>query len=962
MQTYEYIIKLTDQMSGTMQKVAGVSDTMVNKLEGMTKKQRELDSMSKSLGGSISGLKQKIDLLQQEKDLIDPSNLDFIKAYNKEISSLEGQLQGLENTGKSTSFIGGLKDHLGGLINPATIAAGIMAATGKSALEFERGMSEVNITAQLDGKSYEELQRKIADVAKDNKAVIEIAPQSFNQIISQTGDAALSLEILDAAMKGSRAASVDMTTVSAALAQSLSVIGKEADALDVLDTFLTSKRVGAGEFEDFARYLPTMIAGASNLGIHYKEVAGVFAYMTGKGQSAEKAAVLIENAFSALGKGNIRDNLKKAGVDVFDETGKIRGLVDIFGDLTNVMGTMSDEQKSTFLEKVGIVDKEAKNSFALLTADLDKFSNSMNETKNSTGETDRALQYSENGLRRAGDLWTKLRNIGFEFGRAILPVIHVGINILGAGMAVLEPVLGAVTGLFDWWFSGLAEGNPLVWGLTAGLTAATVALNAATIAAKAKAVIDGVVAIATKGWTAAQWLLNSALYANPVTWIIAGIAALVAIIVVCVTKVEGWGKQWDVIVNFMGNVFDLFVESFKFQWDTLINGLMIGLDKIKLGWYKFKEAVGLGDSGENNAMITQLNEDVEQRKRAIVDGARKIDELRKKTASSLTWELSWKDGEDGGILDSIQGMIPGAPAMPPGQTVDYDELMKNLEKSGGNGKGKGNSSKASDKTDRIDLNETVANMKGTGSYSAIVSKLNPVRIASLSAKVAASAALPALLTAGEVPQTTLPEFETAKTEYVDQADNKPIAVRIVDLSGSVLSKLPQPILKSGDPVIAVKDVPPTFLPEINTAKVGSIDPVAAVKDVPPTFLPEFNVNKADSIDPVDSRRIAGHIADLSGSMLSKLPQPILKGGDPVAMPDVKLNNESQATALPSVSEITTNNTEIFHETERTDKGIRMERFCDQIVIHIAEANGKGADEIKSLIMDTVAEMMDDYGA
>lgn len=693
MQTYEYIIKLTDQMSGTMQKVAGVSDTMVNKLEGMTKKQKELEGMSKSLGGSISGLKQKIDLLQQEKELIDPANLDFIKAYNKEIAVLQGQLQELDGAGEATpSFAAGLKSQLKGLINPAIIGSAIVAATGKSALEFERGMSEVNITAQLDGKSYEELQRKIANVAKDNKAVIEIAPQSFNQIISQTGDAALSLEILDAAMKGSRAASVDMTTVSAALAQSLSVIGKEASALDVLDTFLTSKRVGAGEFSDFARYLPTMIAGASNLGIHYKEVAGVFAYMTGKGQSAEKAAVLIENAFSALGKGNIRDNLKKAGIDVFDETGKIRGLVDIFGDLTKVMGTMSDEQKSIFLEKVGIVDKEAKNSFALLTADLDKFSNSMNETKNSTGETDRALQYSENTLRKASDLWTRLRNIGFSLGNAILPVINTAVTVLGGALAVIEPILGAVASVFDWWFSGLAEGNPLIWGLTAGLTAATVALNAAALAAKAKAVWDGVVAIATKGWTAAQWLLNSALYANPVTWIIAGIAALVAIIVVCVTKVEGWGKQWDVIVGFMGNVFDLFVESFKFQWDTLVNGLMIGLDKIKLGWYKFKEAVGLGDSGENKAMISQLNEDVEQRKRAIVDGARKIDELRKKTAASLTWELSWKEGEGEGS-GGIQDIMPEMPAIPNGQALDYDALMKSLEGKSGKGNGKGNNGK-----------------------------------------------------------------------------------------------------------------------------------------------------------------------------------------------------------------------------------------------------------------------------
>ncbi len=808
--TYEYIIRLTDQMSGTMQKVTGTSDAMVNRLESMTKRQRELSGMSKNLSGSIFGLKQRIDLLQQEKELIDPDNLDFIKKYNKEINHLEGQLNRLDNAGKPRSFLSGITDNLKGLINPATITAAVTAASGKAAMNFEEGMAKVNVTAQFDEADFSTLKDRIKSIAKDNKAVIELAPAGFEQILSQTDDVGLSLEVLDAAFKGARGGFTDLTTVSAALAQSMSVIGKEnTTAIEVLDTFLAAKRVGAGEFADFARYLPTMIAGASNLGIAYKEVAGTYAYMTGKGQSAEKAAVLMENAFSVLGKGDIRDNLKKAGVAVFDSTGKVRGLVDVFGDLTKVMGSFSDEQKSTFLEKIGIVDKEAKNAFALLTSDMQKYSESMDETVNSAGETEKALKFSENTIQKATDLWTKLRNIGFQFGNAVLPLINSSLTVLGVILSGTEPVLSAVASLFDWWFSSLETGNPLVYALTAALVGETIAVNAATIATKTKVAWDWIVSKSTKAWASAQALLNAAFWASPITWIIAGVAALVGVITMCITKVEGWGRQWEVVVSFMKSSFNLYVETIKLQWGTLIHSLMMGLDKIRIGWHKFREALGLGNAEENRAMIEQLNTDVEKRKEAITEGARRVKELAGKTASSLSWELSWKKEDKRPAATEPQETVPEA-SVGSSTPVDFDKLLKGLEKT--TGKGKGGKETAS----KINLNDTIDKIKGSTAYTAIASKLNPVKIDSLSNKTE--------------PQATFHE-----------------------------------------------------------------------------------------------------------------------------LPD------SLALEVPSDASVTTK--EVYRETERTERGsIRIDRFCDQVVIHISEMNDKGRGEIQEEVQNCLMELFDDYGA
>lgn len=71
-----------------------------------------------------------------------------------------------------------------------------------------------------------------------------------------------------------------------------------------------------------------------------------------------------------------------------------------------------------------------------------------------------------------------------------------------------------------------------------------------TMALAAYQAITTLVTAATKIWTAAQWLLNVAMTANPIGLIVVGVAALVAIIAYCWTKFAGFRAflitMWDV--------------------------------------------------------------------------------------------------------------------------------------------------------------------------------------------------------------------------------------------------------------------------------------------------------------------------------------------------------------------------------------------------------------------------------
>jgi phage-related protein len=64
------------------------------------------------------------------------------------------------------------------------------------------------------------------------------------------------------------------------------------------------------------------------------------------------------------------------------------------------------------------------------------------------------------------------------------------------------------------------------------------------VATLAQAAAGKVAAAGSKVWAAGQWVLNSAFLASPITWIVVGIVALIAVIVLIAKKTDWFSKAW----------------------------------------------------------------------------------------------------------------------------------------------------------------------------------------------------------------------------------------------------------------------------------------------------------------------------------------------------------------------------------------------------------------------------------
>lgn len=228
-------------------------------------------------------------------------------------------------------------------------------------------------------------------------------------------------------------------------------------------------------------------------------------------------------------------------------------------------------------------------------------------------------------------------------------IFNVVTTSLGIVFRILRGVIGFVSGAI----SLMSDIYPVIIGVASAVGILTIAMNAAKISMLAQEAIlnilivkETIVAGVTKIWTGVQAAFNAVMALNPVVLIVAGVIALIGAIVSVCRHITGWGSLWKGVMGFMKYSFFAFVDAIKLYFTTYINGFMIGLDKIKLGWYKFKEAMGLGDSAENQAAIEQINADVEARKKAITDAADAVANNAKKAKESLQGiEMGWKKSE-----------------------------------------------------------------------------------------------------------------------------------------------------------------------------------------------------------------------------------------------------------------------------------------------------------------------------
>lgn len=160
--------------------------------------------------------------------------------------------------------------------------------------------------------------------------------------------------------------------------------------------------------------------------IELEEGVAVLAAYADQGIKAQRAGNMFSRMIRLMTKG-ARDNAEAweaFGLNIFDATGELKPMHKIIGDLSNVLGSFSTEQKGAALELLGFQARSQQAILPLLGLQdrIEEYNKKLLKMKGITKDVAEKVMKSFNAQMKI--VWNNIRNIGIAIGERLAPAIR----------------------------------------------------------------------------------------------------------------------------------------------------------------------------------------------------------------------------------------------------------------------------------------------------------------------------------------------------------------------------------------------------------------------------------------------------------------------------------------------------------------------------------------------------------
>jgi TP901 family phage tail tape measure protein len=341
---------------------------------------------------------------------------------NAELNNMERELKESQeevkrlNREKLDKLVGGLKQA--GEIAGKTLVAGLkaaaaaMAAIGAGAVatgkwikdslnvyaDYEDSMKQVQATMGLTGVEGEEAFKKLSEAAKEAGASTRFSASesadALNYLALAGYDAEQAIDALPGVLTLAAAGGMDLAKASDLVTDSMAALGLEISDMDsYMDMMARTSQKSNTDVQQLGEGI--LVAGATmkNAGQELDTLNVMLGVLANRGIKGSEGGTKLRNVIMSLTSPTsaATKELDSLGISVTDSSGNIREMNEIFEDLNEKLGGLSESDKMNALSNIfNKQDLAAVN--ALLSGTGDEMNNLYNELANAEGA---ALQMSE---------------------------------------------------------------------------------------------------------------------------------------------------------------------------------------------------------------------------------------------------------------------------------------------------------------------------------------------------------------------------------------------------------------------------------------------------------------------------------------------------------------------------------------------------------------------------------------
>lgn len=471
------------------------------------------------------------------------------KLFNSKLDQVQNKL-----SGATSKMDAKMSKFSGKQIKLAAGVAGAFAAIGGIALLTAGFTKGIEATEKFDSaflpikqlnldKSKGEMdsyRSLIRDAAYEVGTSIEDSTNAFYDLQSATGLYGKEAEsVFKKVGKYSIATGASLGDAMNSTTKAMKAFGMGVDDIDnLLASNAKTVQVGITTFDELAR-VQTEYAGATSAAGQSADTGNkVFAMFTSISKSSDIAANMTKTFFQGLGQqsSQIKDQLN---IDVFDVDGNMKDADKLLVEISDKFKNMSDKDITEAINKIG-GPEGLRGALAKVKTGAEDMISTFNAFDSSSFSLEDALKNAEGDYGKMKEMFgNRLEMVFSKLGEKTLPIL--------AGL------FDKISPMLEWLYQNIDWLIPAVGSFFGILGTGT----------------------------AVVWAFNAAMAANPISLVIIGIAALVALIATIITKWDEWGAALTLFMGPVGVLIGAFKsiydhwESIKtaFQTDGIIGGL-----------------------------------------------------------------------------------------------------------------------------------------------------------------------------------------------------------------------------------------------------------------------------------------------------------------------------------------------------------------------------------------------------